>query len=118
MRKRAGWIALIAGGIGLALVITLFSPFASGSPDGLERVAADQGFHHQAKGPHFEIIPDYAIPGIENQRVATILSGVVGVLLVATIGLAAGYGLKRLARSRATTDGVSDAPPPGEARRA
>lgn len=108
MRKRAGWAALVAAGVGLALLITLFSPFASSNPDGLERVAEDKGFHHEAKGPSFEIIPDYAVPGIENERVATILSGIIGVLIVAAIGLAVGYGLKRLARSRAAEGHVAD----------
>lgn len=121
MRKRAGWVALIATGIGLALLITLFSPFASGSPDGLERVAEDHGFHHAAKGPSFEIIPGYAVPGIDNERVATILSGIIGVLIVAVIGLAVGYGLKRVARSRAADEarrGGSEASSTGPAGRA
>jgi hypothetical protein len=87
-------------GIGIALFITLFSPFASSSPDGLERVAQDKSFLHTAKGPSYEIIPDYTFPGVHNERVATILSGVIGVLLVAGIGLGAGYGLRALARSR------------------
>ncbi|HCG28908.1 MAG TPA: PDGLE domain-containing protein [Thermomicrobiales bacterium] len=119
MGKRAGWAALIAAGVGLALFITLFSPFASGHPDGLERVAEDHGFHHQAKGPVFEIIPDYAVPGVKNERVATILSGVIGVLIVAAIGLIVGYSLKRVARSRAASGSLPSAPesttsgPPG-----
>ncbi|MCO5177097.1 MAG: PDGLE domain-containing protein [Thermomicrobiales bacterium] len=115
MTARKGWIALIASGVGLALIITLFSPFASGSPDGLERVAEDKDFLHHAQGPSFEIIPDYAVPGIDNERVATILSGIIGVLIVAVIGLAVGFGLKRLAASRAeqthTTDTTTSAPP-------
>ncbi len=116
MRKRAGWAALVAAGIGLALLITLFSPFASNSPDGLERVAEDKGFHHQAKGPSYEIISGYSVPGIENERIATILSGVIGVLIVAAIGLAVGYGLKRVARSRAAEGQSPNAPgaPPSE----
>ncbi len=120
MRKRAGWAALVAAGVGLALLITLFSPFASSDPDGLERVAEDKGFIEEADGPTFEIIPDYAVPGVENERVATIMSGVIGVLIVAAIGLAAGYGMKRLARSRAADAGMRDAPavsPPGQAGR-
>jgi len=115
MTARKGWIALIAGGIGLALIITLFSPFASSNPDGLERVAEDKDFLHHAEGPSFEIIPDYAVPGIHNERLATILSGIIGVLIVAVIGLAVGFGLKRLAASRAepthSNDTSSTAPP-------
>jgi hypothetical protein len=104
MGNRKNWAAVIAVGIGIALFITLFSPFASSSPDGLERVAEDNSFLHHAKGPSYEIIPGYTFPGIHNERLATIVSGVIGVLLVAGIGLGAGYGLRALARSRADVD--------------
>jgi len=100
------WGMLIAVGVGIALLITLFSPFASSNPDGLEKVADDKVFLEEAKGPSYQIIPDYTFPGVENERLATILSGVVGVLIVAALGLAVGYGMKMLARSRseASTD--------------
>jgi hypothetical protein len=101
MRRRS-WAALVAAGVGIALLITLFSPFASGHPDGLERVAEDKAFLDQARDPGYEIIPDYTFPGVENEALATILSGVVGVLIVAGIGLGVGYGLRALARSRAS----------------
>jgi len=101
MKNRRNWSILIAAGLGLALLITLFSPFASSDPDGLERVAEDKAFIETAEGPSYEIIPDYTFPGVENERLATILSGIVGVLIVAAIGLGAGYGMRALARSRA-----------------
>ncbi len=101
MKNRRNWTILIAAGVGLALLITLFSPFASSNPDGLERVAEDEEFIHHAEDPGYEIIPDYTFPGVENERLATILSGIVGVLIVAAIGLAVGYGMRALARSRA-----------------
>ena len=103
MKSRRNWSILIAVGIGFALLITLFSPFASSDPDGLERVAEDKEFLDTAKDPGYEIIPDYTFPGVENERLATILSGIVGVLIVAAIGLGIGYGMKMLARSRAKT---------------
>jgi hypothetical protein len=101
MKNRRNWGILIAAGVGLALFITLFSPFASSNPDGLEKVAEDKEFSHHAEGPSYEIIPDYTFPGVKNERLATILSGIVGVLIVAAVGLGAGYGLRALARSRA-----------------
>jgi hypothetical protein len=101
MKNRRGWGLLIAAGIGLALTITLFSPFASSDPDGLEKVAEDKEFIDTAEGSSYEIIPDYTFPGVENERLATILSGIVGVLIVAAVGLGAGYGMRALARSRA-----------------
>ena len=109
MHDRRNWIILIVAGLGVALLITLFSPFASSNPDGLEKFAEDKEFLHTAKDPGYEIIPDYTFPGVENERLATILSGIVGVLIVAAIGLGAGYGMRALARSR--RDGESPSTP-------
>jgi hypothetical protein len=90
------WLPVVAVGLALALVVALFSPLASSHPDGLERVADDEEFLDQAKGPSFEIIPDYIFPGVENERLATILSGIVGVAIVAALGFGLMYGLKAL----------------------
>lgn len=85
--KRRLWIA---GGLLLALLVTLFSPLASPHPDGLERVAEDQGFIERALDAPYHLIADYAFPGISNEAAATILAGIVGTLLVfgVTWGLA------------------------------
>jgi hypothetical protein len=91
MRNKAWWIA----GLVIALAVTLLSPLASPWPDGLERVAEDHGFIDAAKGPFFEIIPDYVLPGIPSESLATILAGAVGVLIVFGITLGAGYALRR-----------------------
>jgi hypothetical protein len=101
--QRRRWLGLLAVGLAIALGITLFSPFASGSPDGLERVAEDEGFIEEAEDPSYNIIADYVFPGVENERLATILAGVVGVLIVGALGLAIGYG-PRLLRKRAGAD--------------
>jgi hypothetical protein len=113
--SKRNWGIVFAIGVGIALLITLFSPFASSDPDGLEKVAEDKAFLEEAKGPSYEIIPDYTFPGVENERLATILSGIVGVLIVAGIGLGVGYGMKLLARSRAdgSADGSTSAEPSG-----
>lgn len=104
---RNRYLGLLLAGIALALVVVLFSPLASGHPDGLERVAEDKGFLEQAKDAPYELLPDYSIPGIEDERLSTIVAGVVGVLLVA--GLTYGIGLILGRRKRASGGG---APPP------
>ncbi len=81
-------------GLLLAVAIAVFlSPFASPSPDGLERVAEDKGFLHLAEG--VELIkawmPDYVFPGIASEALATSLAGLVGTLLV--FGVLSGVGL-------------------------
>ncbi|WP_129671790.1 energy-coupling factor ABC transporter permease [Candidatus Chloroploca sp. Khr17] len=69
------------GGIVLALTLTILAPLASPHPDGLERVAEDQGFLEYALDAPFAILPDYTIPGIDSP-LSTILAGTIGVLLI------------------------------------
>ena len=70
------------GGLGIALVLALLSPFASIHPDGLEWVAEQQGFLGAAQPPLMTVIPGYLLPGIANETVATIAAGMVGALVV------------------------------------
>ena len=72
----------------ICLLVAAFSPLASSSPDGLERVAEDKGFIGLAGAAPFEIIADYLFPGIENEAVATIVAGLIGTILL--FGLAYG----------------------------
>lgn len=104
---RNRYLGLLLAGVAIALVVVLFAPLASGHPDGLERVAEDKGFIERAEDAPYEILPDYTIPGIEDERVTTILAGAVGVLIVAALTYGVGLVLRR--RSSAST---SEAPPP------
>ena len=92
-------ILALAVAIGLG---TAASPFASSSPDGLERVAGDQGFLDRGRVAAVQELspaPDYGVPGVADGRVATGLAGFAGTLLV--FGLASGAG--ELARRRGVT---------------
>ena len=87
-------ILALAVAVGLAAAV---SPYASSSPDGLERVAEDKAFLErgtlhsvQEESP----VPDYAFPGVDDARVATGLAGFAGTLLV----FGAGYGISAVAR--------------------
>lgn len=54
------WAASLAVILGLAL---LLSPWASQSPDGLEKVAKDKGFENKAQeSPIKSPFPDYELP--------------------------------------------------------
>ena len=95
--------AFVGGGLLLALLLALVvSGFASGSPDGLERVAEDKGFLATARGHLLADSPlaGYAVRGLGEGRLSTGLSGVIGVLVT----FALGYGLLRLARRRGARD--------------
>ncbi|GFN23180.1 PDGLE domain-containing protein [Thermanaeromonas sp. C210] len=73
-------------------VAALLSPWASSSPDGLERVAEDLGFMYLAEGaPLLEgWMPDYLFPGLPHEGLATSLAGVIGTLV--TLGATWGLG--------------------------
>ena len=106
MSKRSYFVVVLAG-LGIALLVTLFSPLASSEPDGLERVAGDKAFLDKGKDAPYEFIADYAFPWVENEDVATILAGVVGVLVVATFVFGLGLAftaLSRRTKARATGD--------------
>lgn len=83
------WFTVFALAIAIGLAAAV-SPFASSSPDGLERVAADKAFIDNGR-THGSPISGYAFPGIDDPRVATGLAGFTGTLLVfgAAIGMAA-----------------------------
>jgi cobalt/nickel transport protein len=86
-------------GLLIALIVAFFlSPLASSLPDGLEKVAHDYGFIAQSeKGSILKSpMPDYAFPGIKNEKMATAISGLLGTLAIFGIG----YGLALLLRRR------------------
>ena len=89
---RRWWIAGVAIA---ALVVVVFAPLASSDPDGLERVAEDQGFIDRAENFFSGLLGDYAIPGIDDPAVSTILSGLIGVAIVVVIMFALGRVLAR-----------------------
>ena len=83
-------ILVLAVAVGLAAAV---SPFASSSPDGLQRVAADNGFLARGHlGPVQGDAPakGYEAPGIGDARIATGIAGFAGTLLV--FALAGGTG--------------------------
>jgi len=71
------FICVITGGI--------ISIFASSSPDGLERVAEDQGFIDFGYSIISGIIPDYVMPKISYEPLAVSLAGIFGVLVTFTL---------------------------------
>lgn len=84
---KAVWI----GGLAIAVLLAIFSPLASAHPDGLEWVAEQKGFLDIAQGPLYNVIPDYVFPGITNEAFATIVAGIVGVVIVLGVALGVAY---------------------------
>lgn len=86
-------------GLLISIILAVFiSPFASESPDGLERVAEDLNFINRAEGR--EVIqaplPDYSVPSIKNETVSGSFAGLVGTIITFVLAIAFGYLLKLL----------------------
>ena len=86
--------------LGLAISLILacaVSYFASSSPDGLERVAEDQGFLSAGEGKEIfkAPLPDYSAGFIKNRFISNGVSGFIGTLIVFGIAMGAGLLLRR-----------------------
>lgn len=98
MRRSTRLFVIVALAVAVGLG-TAVSPYASSSPDGLEKVAEKQAFVDKGRLHPVQKdapIANYAFPGIANKRVATGVAGFVGVLFV----FAFGYGLAFVLRRR------------------
>jgi cobalt/nickel transport system permease protein len=91
---RAGaWVWVT--GLLIALALAVASPLASAYPDGLEWAAEQAGFLDLAQSPSYEIIPDYVMPGISSEALATIVAGIIGTLIVGGVALGVAYARRR-----------------------
>ena len=89
---RRNIVGLVVAGLVVAVALATFvSPFASASPDGLEKVAADKALdtevadHALADGP----LAEYGVDGVDDERVGTGVAGLIGV----AVTFAVGFGL-------------------------
>lgn len=98
---------LVAGAAVALCIAGVASYYASPDPDGLERVAEDQGFIGDATehGLSDSPLADYGVSGVEDPRLSVGLAGIVGVLVTAVV---AGGGFWLLTRRR---DGDGDRRP-------
>ena len=91
--------SFVIGGLAVVIgIVLLLAPWASSDPDGLERVAIDKGFADSASAHALEDGPlaEYRLHGVEEPRIATGLSGLIGGLITFVLGT----GLFTLLRRR------------------
>jgi len=64
--------------------------YASSSPDGLEKVAEDEGFLESAEDSALSNSPlaDYGLAGLDSERLSVGIAGVIGVVVTAIVALA------------------------------
>jgi cobalt/nickel transport system permease protein len=80
--RRVGFEFVLMGLI-IALGLAVFiSPYASSWPDGLAKVAEKFGFEGRASTLIKTFIPDYKMPGISSEGIATAIAGAVGTLIM------------------------------------
>jgi cobalt/nickel transport protein len=79
----------------------IFSFYASSSPDGLEKVAQDQGFLSDAKDSVVTNSPlaDYGVSGIDHDRISVGVSGLIGIAVTAAIAFGC-FTLLRILKAR------------------
>jgi cobalt/nickel transport system permease protein len=92
---------VVTGGLSIAALLAVVSPLASSHPDGLEWVAGNQGFLHRAQAALYHLIPDYVMPGIANEGLATIAAGLLGAAVVFGVVIAMARLQKTADRSEA-----------------
>jgi hypothetical protein len=70
-----------------AVLAGVVSFYASSSPDGLEKVAEDEGFLETAKDSAVANSPlaDYGVSGLDSERLSVGLSGIIGIVVTAIV---------------------------------
>lgn len=100
MTVRRVTIAILVGaGLIVALALAFFvAPEASRKPDGLDKVAIEEGFAEDETTHDLEDSPlaGYGVEGVDDDRLSTGLAGVLGVVVT----FAFGSGLFLVARRR------------------
>jgi len=98
MTRTSRLASFVVAGLLVATVLAVaVSPFASSEPDGLERVAMDEGFmdtatdHATADNP----LADYGVRGVADARLSTGLAGLIGVVLCFSVAGGAVLVLRR-----------------------
>jgi cobalt/nickel transport system permease protein len=88
--RGTGW-EFLAFGLVIALGLAIFvSPYVCSWPDGLDKVAEKFGFASHAATLIKTWIPDYKMPGISSEGIATAIAGAIGTVIM--FGLACVVG--------------------------
>lgn len=108
MDRRTRWLLFGALVVILGLA-TVGSNFASEQPDGLEKVAQDEGITTEKEHPLADLpFSDYVADGIADPSLATAAAGALGVLVVLLLGVIV-FGLPRRRAGRREHRGTGSA---------
>lgn len=103
MRDR--WF-LLSGLVVALLLAAVVSFYASSSPDGLEKVAADKGIDAKEEPHALSDSPfaDYGTKGVDDERLSGGLAGLAGVGITFVVGGAVFLAVRRRGDSQSTAD--------------
>lgn len=101
--RSGSWGFVLTGVAVAALLVLVVAPFADPDPDGLQRVAIDQGFAGAAVDSPTADSPlaGYGVEGVDDEPVATRLSGLagVGITFLAGVGILGTFAAIRARRA-------------------
>jgi PDGLE domain len=103
--KRISTLAFILTGIATAVaLVILLAPNANPNPDGLEKVAAEQGIDSEARDHALAAGPlaDYGVSGVGNRYVGTWVAGLAGVAVTFVVGAGLLFIVRRVRRAPAS----------------
>ena len=97
IKPRALMMAAVVVALFLAAIV---SQFSVGGPDGLQRVAEDQGFAESAQDQSLGggLFAQYATDGITNEAVSLAVAGAAGTLITLAVGFGMFHSLRRAGR--------------------
>jgi cobalt/nickel transport system permease protein len=101
-RLRPLWL----GGLAVTIVCATFVSFyASAEPDGLEKVATDEGIAEEAREHDLADSPlaDYGVADVDNERLSIALAGSAGVAVTLAVGSGVFVALRHRRRDDETT---------------
>jgi cobalt/nickel transport system permease protein len=99
----------VAVGLIVALGLVIFvAPLANSNPDGLERVAEEQGLitNSEESATAGSPLADYGVTGVESDRTGTLLAGTIGTILVFAAGTGILLAVRRRRAARASKSGL------------
>ncbi|MGC8765146.1 MAG: energy-coupling factor ABC transporter permease [Brevinematia bacterium] len=72
---------------GIFIALLLLTPFTSKLPDGLEWVLEKYRLLKESEPLFVAPLPDYTLPVVQNEYLSTIISGLIGILMIILIAL-------------------------------
>ena len=106
-RKTGLWL-LVALGLAITVILVFAAPWASKSPDSIEKFAMDKGLSSKTANGAAPV-KDYKVPGVTSESASTRVAGIIGVAATLLAVLAISFVALRLGKRKKSVD-----LPPGE----